>query len=389
MISPSPVQSITEPAADERAAIKPRFSHLPIAPAPVTVRQASAQEEAGWDELVMRFPHHRIFHKRCWLNLIKATAQVKPLNLVFVRGSEVVGCIPGFVMIRCGVRIYGSALPGWQTLSMGPLFDPDRVSTRDLVCALLPFLEKKHGIHHVEITTPDLDPETMQDLGFEGEPVFTLKARLLPGRPDELFNSLPKKARRNIRKGTNLGVVINVEEDESFVEEMYDQIIEAYTRNGAAVPFTRQRVLECFRLTRASGNLMALSISHPDDGVKIAAAMYMIEGTEMTMWAWAHRTRYRSFYPTEVMTWTAMSKAMERGCDTFDMAGGNDFKRKFGAEPSTTVYRWIRSRYLWLGTARTMAQKAYRWQQSVRGNMARKKVTAATPASGEEEESSE
>ena len=66
-----------------------------------------------------------------------------------------------------------------------------------------------------------------------------------------------------------------------------------------------------------------------------------------------------------------MTRAMAAGCDTFDFMGLGEFKTKFGAELDSTKYRWVRSRYSWLARARGLAERGYRWQQSVRGRIAR------------------
>jgi hypothetical protein len=80
-----------------------------------------------------------------------------------------------------------------------------------------------------------------------------------------------------------------------------------------------------------------------------------------------------------------MQRAMDAGCDTFDLMGRGDFKAKFGATPEMTKYRWVRSRYRWLTHARDAAEKMFRWQQSVRGRMARYRANGNEPAGQESE----
>jgi hypothetical protein len=70
----------------------------------------------------------------------------------------------------------------------------------------------------------------------------------------------------------------------------------------------------------------------------------------------------------------AMQKGMGAGCTTFDMAGSGDAKAKFGAVADETVYRWIRSRCQWRASLRTVARKVSKWQQSLRGRVAQRKI---------------
>ncbi len=336
----------------------------------VTVRPATPAERAEWDQLVARFPNCRIVHKRPWIEWLEACGCGAPLYLVFERAGEVVGAIPG-LLVRIGLlRLYGSPLPGWQTPAMGPVFDPAQVSTEELVGALVPFLERRHHVHHVELLSGDLDARPMQTLGFRSEAVPTYRAPLYPGDEARMMKALKESARRNIRRAAKLGLVARLEDDEAIVAEHYAQLQEVFVRGGNTVSFGEERAREFFRHMRAAGKLLAVSVYLPE-GANIATGLFTVDGRELLLWSWAHRTAQRWFRPTELLTWTVMTKAMAAGCDTFDFMGLGDFKTKFGAELDHTKYRWVRSRYRWLARARDLAERGYRWQQSLRGRIAR------------------
>jgi hypothetical protein len=253
---------------------------------------------------------------------------------------------------------------------MGPVFDECRISTPELMEVLLPFLDRGLGLHHVEIMSPDLDPGTMIAFGFRGESWPTYRVPLFPGDVTKTLKSLKDSARRNISRAIKQGLEVRFESDESFVDEHYRQIKEVYVRGGQAVNFSRQRVLECFRRMRDAGNLLAVSVYLPNR-VNIATAMFTVEGSELLLWTWAHRTKYRWHRPTELMTWSVMQRAMQTGCETFDLMGLGDFKTKFGAELDNRKYRWVRSRYGWLAGMRNLAAKGLKLQQTLRGRIAR------------------
>jgi len=254
---------------------------------------------------------------------------------------------------------------------MGPVFDPDALSTDDMATALVPFLERRYGVHHVEIVSRVLDHATMHDLGFRGAMVPTYRAPLYPGEEQRALRALKENARRNIRRAAKLGLVVQFEQDRAFVDEHYEQLKEVYVHGGNTITFPRRRVLECFRHIHAAGKLLAVSVYLSGERVNIATGMFTVDGRELLLWTWAHRTQYRWYRPTEIMTWTVMQKAMQAGCDTFDLMGLGDFKTKFGAAPDETKYRWVRSRYPWLTRLRDWARTGHRWQQSLRGRVAR------------------
>ena len=346
---------------------------------PVVVREASAEEVRGWDELVARFDNHRVVHTLAWLRSLEACGLGSPRFLVFEQAGGIVGCMPGLLAHLGPLRLFGSPLPGWQTVSMGPAFDAAQVSTGALLAAVVPFLRERYHVHHVEIMTNALDGAAMRALDFRGEPVPTYRAALFPGDEARTLKGLKDSARRNVRRGEKLGLIVRFETDEAFVDEHYAQIEEVFARGGHSLPFTKRRVLEYFRHMKAGGHLVAVSVFLPDGATNIATGMFTIERHELLLWMWAHRTRYRWYRPTELMTWTVMQKAMDAGCDTFDLMGRGDFKAKFGAEPDLTKYRWVWSRHHWLTVVRDWAERGYRWQQAVRGHVKRLALPREVP----------
>lgn len=338
----------------------------------ITIREANTQELEAWDDLVMRFDNYRVTHKRAWMNSLQASVKGQPLYLIFEKGNQIVGCLPGFLTNIGPLRLFGSPLQGWQTVSMGPVFDKNLVNTQQLISPLIEYLENEYSVHHIEIISRELEEKALGDLRFRSEPLPTFRMRMFPGNEERSMKLMKDSARRNVRRARKLGLVVKFEEDESFVDEHYDQLREVFARGGNTLPFGKKRALDFFRHMKAGGNLIAVSVYLPDGGPNIATGMFSIEGKELLLWMWTHRTEHRWYRPTELMTWTVMEKAMSMGCDTFDFMGRGDFKAKFGAELDVTKHRWSRSRYEWLATTRTLAGRGYKWQQSMRGRVIRR-----------------
>jgi CelD/BcsL family acetyltransferase involved in cellulose biosynthesis len=346
----------------------------------VAVREARADELLNWDLLVRRFDNHRIVHTTSWVRSLENSTGARPLFLVFETGGDIVGCFPGLLTRVGPLRLFGSPLVGWQTCSMGPVFDRSRLSTEEMMSAAIGLLEDRYNVHHIELINGELDHAAMHDLGFTSEAIPTYRVPLFPMDEGRTLSRLKDNARRNIRRAIKLGLSVRFETDESFVDEAYDQIKEVFVRGGNTVPFGKRRVLEFFRCLKEDDSLIAASVYLPDDEVRVATGLFSICGQELFLWQWAHRTRYRWYRPTELMTWTVMKKAMEAGCTTFDLMGLGDFKQKFGAVVDHSQYRWVRSRYQWLARVRSVAERSYRWQQSVRGHLAQWALRPAGPA---------
>ena len=341
----------------------------PLARTGLVVREAAAAERDGWDDIVRRFPH-RVTHLRSWLESLEACGFGRTLYLLFERDGEIVGALPGQLSSVGPVKIFGSPREGCQTVSMGPAHDAARLPLAELLAAVVPYLEQVHGTSHIELMDQGLDAAALRAAGFDGWVVPTYKAPLTPGDEAATFARFKDSARRNVRRAERLGLVTRFEDDESFVDEHYEQLVEVYERGGHSIPFSKQRVLECWRRLKAAGRLIAVASYLPDGRTCIATGMFFVEDRELTLWMWAHRTHYRWYRPTEQMTWLAMRRAMELGCDTFDFMGRGEFKAKFGAGPDESKWRWMRSRSRWLKAARATARAAYHVQQKVRGSLA-------------------
>lgn len=355
------------------------------AAAPLRVRELSAAELAGWDALVRRFANHRVTHTVEWVRSLEEVRLGRPLYLVAERDGEIVGCMPGLLARLGPVRLFGSPMPGWQTVSMGPAFDPARVPARELVAALVAHLEERHGVHHVELVSTTLDDPSMEALGFRGEQMVSFRAPLHPGDEARTFRAMKESARRNVRRAERLGLEVRFEDDDAFVAEHYAQITEVFARGGNVVPFGQARLAAYVGRMREAGALAALSVLLPDGQTRIATATFTIAADELVLWMWAHRTRARWYRPTELMTWTVMRRAMAAGCTSMDFMGRGDFKAVFGATPDGGKRRWVRSRLPLLLRARDLAQHGFRWQQAARGRLARLRLERSGVLAGAED----
>ena len=351
--------------------------------AKLAMREASEAERQRWDEIVQRFPAWRIVHKRAWIESLETSGLGRPLYLVLERGGEIVGCLPGLLANVGPFRMFGSPMPGWQSVSMGPVFDPARVTPRELTETLVRTLESRYGVDHIEMISGSLDEEAMGAVGFRGEPMVTFRAAMTPDEVQRTFRGMKESARRNVKRGTKLGLTVRLGVDSAFIDDHYAQITAVFARGGNVVPFRKARLAAFVAHMQESGNLIAASVFLPDGSTRIATATFTVDGPELLLWMWAHDVRYRWYRPTEMMTWAIMQAAMERGCTTLDFMGRGDFKAVFGGHPQTEKCRWVRSRRPWITTARDLAGIGFRWQQAVRGRIARMRLDDAPLASPE------
>lgn len=342
--------------------------------AKVVLREATSREVEQWDKLVTRFQNHRVMHTLGWIRSLEDSTGGRPLFLVYEKGGEIVACLPGLITKVGPIRVFGSPLPGWQTNSMGPAFLESAVTTDEMITRLPRYLEGEHGVHHIEMVSHILDGTSMTHAGFRPERRTVYRVPMHPGDQDTTWMNLKRNARNKIRKAEKQGLVARFVDDSSFVDEIYDQLTEVFARGGNTMPYPKRRVAALFGRMKKSGNLIALGVFPPDSDVCVATGLFIVGNKELILWSWTYRTKYRDLNPTEFMTWTAMLRGMEMGCTVMPLGGGREeFKTKFGADTVETKHRWVRSRYKWMMGARDLAERCYRWQQSVRGELVRRR----------------
>src|SRR5215218_1766509 len=147
----------------------------------VNLREATPAEAAEWDKLITGFGNRRITHTLAWLRSLENTFGGQVVFLVYEKDNEIVACLPGMVVNFAFLRLFGSPLPGWQSVSMGPVFDPKSISSDEMISPLAEYLENNHGVHHIEVMSNCLDASVMKEKGFRGRPEYTFQTSQCPG----------------------------------------------------------------------------------------------------------------------------------------------------------------------------------------------------------------
>lgn len=338
----------------------------------LSIRALSLEELCEWDQIITRFDGWRIFHTKSWVDYLQSFSKGHALFLIFEKNGTVVGAIPGILLKITVFKAFMSPMEGWQTQSLGPVFDRKMTSDQEIVDALIPFLLKTYGVQYIEISSTFLDSYVMKSAGFHGEAIYTQRAQLCPQKPEETFAGIKSKTRNQIRKALKQGLKVRFEQSEQFVEEFYEQLLSIFIRGGNTMPFSKERVESLIKHLAGSDNLLTISVYLPEGKECIATGIFLVGGGELYLWGWTHRREHGSKCPIELLTWTAMKKASESGCSVFDLAGGGAAKKKYGGIADETTYRWIWSKYPVALTLRELARRFYRWQQSTRGQLVQK-----------------
>jgi CelD/BcsL family acetyltransferase involved in cellulose biosynthesis len=176
-----------------------------------------------------------------------------------------------------------------------------------------------------------------------------------------------------------LGLEARVELTPDFVDHYFEQISSVFAGRGFALPFKRKRVEQLVEHLMGTSHLLPVSVFLADKATCIATGIFLVANQELFLWGWAHRHEYGSYCPMELLTWTAMQRAIELGCRSFDLFGGGKAKEKYGGVVDTGTVRWMRSPVPGFLACRGAAKRAYRWWQRVKGSLPRSSNTIPAP----------
>jgi CelD/BcsL family acetyltransferase involved in cellulose biosynthesis len=308
-------------------------------------------DRCDWDEMDS-FQDRVIFQTREWLEFVARTQASEPIVAAVSDDGERVGYFTGMILRRFGVRILGSPLPGWTTLSMG--FNlPDEVDRGEAAAALPRFAFRSLGCMHLELKDRRLAAADLDGLSFERTPRVTFELDLTPDE-DEIFARMNSACRRAIRKSTKVGVSVEEARGEEFADEYHAQLGEVFAKQGLRPTYGVERVRELIRCLEPTGRLLLLR-AVTEDGERIATGIFPAMNGTAYFWGGASWRSHQVLRPNEAIFWHAIRHWRARGMTVLDLGGGGDYKRKFGPQ-ELSVPHFRKSRLPGLGALREAAR---------------------------------
>lgn len=308
-------------------------------------------EAANWDELIAPYDSRELFHSRAWLDYLAASRGLSIRLWAVRRGNAVEGYFCGGILHKGPFRILGSPLKGWGTNFLGPIVD--RNFDQDaFLCGLDDLAEREH-FSMLEIENPLLAPESMERAGYQPVSQPTYIIRLLPGDIKAMWNRIDLKARQKIGKARRAGLRVEETDDPAIADEFFEEFVEVLARKSLFPPYGRECPRLLFRYLNPCGLLLTLRILEPG-GRTIATGLFPHDQTAIYFWGGASRVDSWKHSPNDLLQWTAMEMAAQRGLTVYNMCGYGYFKSKFGG----TLERPIRWHKCYRRSAR-WARRAY------------------------------
>ena len=317
-----------------------------------------------WEKILVTFPDAEVFQTSAWIRFLAESHRATPVIAVLRDGSDVVGYFAGMAVRKFGIKIVASPFVGWTTDFMGIRL-MDGVSKRAAIEALDRYAFGKLHCMHLEFADRQFGAEDLAGMNFRTHSSISYLVDLKPGE-DAIYQGFSSTScRYRIRKATKEGVVIEEARDDAFADDYYSQLKDVFAKQNLVPTYGPDRLRLLMKHLLPTGRLLLLRAKAPD-GTCIGTGIFIGFRKIAYFWGNASWRQYQHFCPNEVMHWHAIRYWKQRGMEIYDLCGGGDYKRKYGGvEVPRLVFG--KSKYRWMGEARSLAYRLFKLKQRVLG----------------------
>jgi lipid II:glycine glycyltransferase (peptidoglycan interpeptide bridge formation enzyme) len=275
-------------------------------------------DRARWNAFVAAHASGHVFQTWEWGELQEGL-DAQPQRVAALVDDELAGVAQ--------VLVFDTGTRRFAYVPRGPVADPDDPDVAEglLDAALLVSLQQGADFVRIEPqwTHSDARAERMEQRGYTRAKQFIMPRRtvlvdLSPTEP-QIWDRFRSNTRNRIRLAEKLGVQVRVggEADvEAFIRLAEDTAERQGMRRADARQYTR--AWQFFGTTGA----MRLYLAHAD-GQDLSGLMVFICGAQATyLWGGSSSApEARKLNPNQLLHWTAMRWARERGCTVYDLHG--------------------------------------------------------------------
>lgn len=304
------------------------------------VREAGERE---WDSLLDRCPLSTVYHRGAWLGALEAVGDAQFSRVVCERDGVLQCAWPVGLLRKGPLRVGGSPLPGWNTAYLGPVFTPE---CGDALAALNAMMRAKPISNPSFLATRcmhvDLDLST---LGFQRTRAFSTYEIDLTKSEDELFSAMKGTCRTRVRKGSKNGLIVRVEEDDSYIEDFCAMAEDVFIKSNQRPPYSRGFIRAMHDRLHGAGELVVTSAFHGDD--RVATLVIPHDGRTAMYFAGGSFADKLSLVPNNLLHWETMLACKSMGMARYDFISTSgkpgQFKKTFGPDERVSCVHWERS----------------------------------------------
>ena len=303
-----------------------------------------------------------IYHHPLWLRTVEEGLGMRVVLLGLRQGSSLAGVMPGFIVRKGPIRLFGSPLRGSMTPHLGWILAAGQPPAgQALLNAVYRFCRSKLGCQYVE--TGFLNPPSELSEGsadgawrVEHPGAYVLDLR---GGEAQLWKNVSESGRLKVKQARKKGVVIEPVTEAAFMDEYFEILQKTFKRHGVISPH-RKRFFEVLHRHFMPRQMMeVLAAKH--EGRVISVGIFIHDGREIHFKSGASLAEFHHLRPNNLLHWHVISQSAARGLERYDLGGKglasiDTFKETFGPRSYDSTTLWRAGALV--GLARRMAVRA-------------------------------
>lgn len=303
-----------------------------------------------------------VYHHPLWLRTVEEGLGMRVALLGIGQGSRLVGVLPGFVVRKGPLRLFGSPLRGSMTSHLGwVLADGQPAAGLATLNAVFRFCRSRLGCQYVEtgfLTPPAQLQEGSPDGQWRNEHPEAYVLDLRVGEA-QLWKNVSESGRLKVKQARKKGVVIEPVTEAAFMDDYFEILQQTFRRHGVISPH-RKRFFEVLHRHFMPRQMMeVLAAKH--EGRVISVGIFIHDGRGIHFKSGASLAEFHHLRPNNLLHWHVISQSAARGFESYDLGGKglasiDTFKESFGPRSYATTTLWRAGSLV--GLARRLAVRA-------------------------------
>jgi FemAB-related protein (PEP-CTERM system-associated) len=285
-----------------------------------------------WNDFVDAHSDGTIFHRTEWKQVIERTFGYASHYIYVTDGNTIQGLLPlfhvkgwlvGNSLISTPFAVYGGILANNE-------------SAHEMLLNESKKLAEKLGARYVEFRHQQKKP--LPELVTK-DSLYATFINEMPEDREEIYERLPKEARRMVRKGRKNGLEIIIDNKE--LDEFYNIYAISVRKFGTPV-FSKKLFQNCLDAFKENANFMRV---YKDNKAIAAVLSFYYKDTVLPYYS-GMLSEAKTLAPHNLMYLELMQHARERGFSKFDFGrskigtGAAKFKENMGFEPTPLPYQY-------------------------------------------------
>ena len=287
---------------------------------------------AEWDCYVRTHPHATVDHLWSWKEVIEGVFRQRCVYMTARRGDVISGVLP-VVLFRS--LLFGRACVSLPFLNYGGLLASDEESASALIERATD-AARRFGASYVELR--HMSPQIPGAINRQHKLALS---RPLPASTSELWETLDRKVRNQVRKGQKEGLTVAVG-GSSLVAEFYD--VFARNMRDLGTPVYSKRLFET--TVNLFGDAARVWVVRYQNRAVAASISLRFRDTVLVPWASSLRES-RHLCSNMFLYWCMLEHATDERARVFDFGrsspgtGPHHFKLQWGAQETPMYWEYI------------------------------------------------